>query len=148
MRQMCTAEFEACAAGMTLQTCVRASLQVVEAQCAQLRALNTNARYLSIAQAQYTRALLATFPPALSKLLLCNSGSEANDLALQIARAAQPTALHIAVIAGAYHGHVSSMLECSPYKFWGPLGPGRPAHVHVLPLPDTYRCVPSSPKHA
>jgi ethanolamine-phosphate phospho-lyase len=115
-------------------------MKVVEAQCAQLRTLNTNARYLSSAQARYTRTLLATFPAALNKLLLCNSGSEANDLALQMARAARPEATHIAVMEGAYHGHVSSMLECSPYKFWGPKGRGRPAHVHVLPLPDAYRC--------
>jgi Aminotransferase class-III len=115
-------------------------LQVAEAQCLQLRTLNTNARYLSAVLAQYTTKLLSTFPSHLSKLLLCNSGSEANDLALQLARAARPEASHIAVIEGAYHGHVSSMMDCSPYKFWGPQGLGRPSHVHVLPLPDQYRC--------
>lgn len=122
------------------------ALQVVEAQCQQLRTLNTNARYLSATQAQYTRALLATFPPQLCKLLFCNSGSEANDVALQIARAAAPEARHVAVMEGAYHGHVASMLELSPYKFWGPQKHGlranmrRPPHVHVLPLPDVARC--------
>lgn len=87
---------------------------------------------------------------------LVNSGSEANDLALRIAAAAAaarrgagvsnvassctPPRDHVAVMAGAYHGHLSSLIPLSPYKFWGPGGSGREPWVHVLPLPDTYRC--------
>ncbi len=67
------------------------------------------------------------------------SGSEANDLALRIARAATGGATHIAVLDGAYHGHVASLIDCSPYKFNNPGGQGRPPHVHVLPMPDVYR---------
>lgn len=130
---------EPCA--IRLNTDTACATQVVEAQCKQLQSLNTNARYLSTMHAQYTDALLATLPPQLDRCLLCNSGSEANDLALQIALAARPGAQHIAVLEGAYHGHVATMMQCSPYKFWGPHGNGRPAHVHVLPLPDSYRCV-------
>ena len=72
-------------------------------------------------------------------LYLCNSGSEANDLALRIALAACPGATHVAVMAGAYHGHLQTLIEISPYKFWGRGGQGRPTHVHVLPCPDVYR---------
>ena len=68
-----------------------------------------------------------------------NSGSECNDLALRIARAVRPEATHVAVMDGAYHGHVSSVIDLSPYKFLGPGGAGRPPYVHVLPCPDTYR---------
>lgn len=67
------------------------------------------------------------------------SGSEANDLALRIARAATGGATHVAVIDGAYHGHVGSLIDISPYKFNNPGGAGRPSHVHVLPTPDVYR---------
>jgi 4-aminobutyrate aminotransferase-like enzyme len=102
--------------------------------------LNTNSRYLSITHAEYTEALLATFPPYLNKCFLCNSGSEANDLALQIAVAMRPEAHGVAVMEGAYHGHITSMMLISPYKFWGPQGGSKGEHVHVLPLPDSYRC--------
>ena len=67
------------------------------------------------------------------------SGSEANDLALRIARAATGGATHVAVIDGAYHGHVGSLIDISPYKFNNPGGAGRPSHVHILPTPDVFR---------
>jgi ethanolamine-phosphate phospho-lyase len=117
-------------------------MQVVEAQCTQLQLLNTNARYLSTIYSKYSTKLLATLPACLERFIVCNSGSEANDLALQIARSAHPKAQHVAVMEGAYHGHVSCMMQCSPYKFWGPNGGGRPEHVHVLPFPDSYRHAP------
>lgn len=44
-------------------------------------------------------------------------------------------------MAGAYHGHLSSLIPLSPYKFWGPGGEGKPDWVHVMPHPDTYRQV-------
>lgn len=81
-------------------------------------------------------------------LYMVNSGSEANDLALRIACAASLAArgpaaseasCHVAVMASAYHGHTSVLIDLSPYKFWGPGGAGRKAHVHVLPLPDPLR---------
>jgi hypothetical protein len=50
-------------------------------------------------------------------IYLANSGSEANDLALRVARAAaaaaapgRPAATHVAVMGGAYHGHVTSTM--------------------------------------
>ena len=114
-------------------------MQVVAAQTEQLSLLNTNSRYLSSLHAEYTAELLKTFPDSLTRCIFCNSGSEANDLALQVATASRPDAPGVAVVEGGYHGHISSMLQCSPYKFWGPRGPGRPAHVHVLRQPDSYR---------
>ena len=43
------------------------------------------------------------------------------------------------VMASAYHGHTSSLIDLSPYKHGGPGGGGAPDWVHVSPLPDTYR---------
>lgn len=122
----------------------RERVQVVKAQKRQLDLVNTNSRYLAEVHTQYLVALTSKFPDPLKRIYLVNSGSEANDLALQIAMAARPGAAHIACMGGAYHGHVSSMMHISPYKFWGPRGAGGPPqHVHVLPLPDMYRCVPT-----
>ena len=69
-----------------------------------------------------------------------NSGSEANDLALRIASCAASGATHVAIMAGAYHGHTKAIIDLSPYKYDGPGGEGQQPHVHVLPCPDPYRC--------
>ena len=39
----------------------------------------------------------------------------------------------------AYHGHTTSTVNISPYKFDGKGGKGKPSWVHVVPCPDTYR---------
>jgi len=71
-----------------------------------------------------------------------NSGSEANDLALRIAHCAAPGADHVAIMAGAYHGHTKAIIDLSPYKYDGPGGEGQQPHIHVLPCPDPYRWAP------
>ncbi len=53
----------------------------------QAAVLNTNTRYLHPALVTYARRLAATLPDPLSVVFLTNSGSEANDLALRLARA-------------------------------------------------------------
>ena len=39
----------------------------------------------------------------------------------------------------AYHGHVVSLIDISPYKFDKPGGDGCPPTTHVVPPPDIYR---------
>lgn len=68
-----------------------------------------------------------------------NSGSEANDLALRLAHTLRPDATHVVVMGGAYHGHLTSLIPLSSYKFWGPGGGGKEPWVHVMPCPDPYR---------
>lgn len=41
--------------------------------------------------------------------------------------------------SSAYHGHLSSIMDISPYKFNQPGGDPKPDHVHVVACPDTYR---------
>ncbi|GAX77014.1 hypothetical protein CEUSTIGMA_g4461.t1 [Chlamydomonas eustigma] len=113
--------------------------EVTAAVCEQLQTLNTNSRYLHPNLTMYIKELLQTLPPALETLYFGNSGSEANDLALRVALEARPGATHVAVLAGAYHGHVESLIGFSPYKFWGKGGRGKPKNVHVMPCPDPYR---------
>ena len=84
---------------------------------------------------------------ALQVAFMVCSGSEANDLALRIARENAPGQYHVAVMDGAYHGHTTACIDLSPYKFAGPGGAGMPKYVHVLPCPDVYRWVRSLDEH-
>jgi len=104
----------------------------------QMALLNTNTRYLHEELAEYIERLTATLPERLSVAFLVCSGSEANDLALRLARA-HTKGSQLLVLDSAYHGNTSSLVEISPYKFNGKGGAGRPAHVQVMPLPDVYR---------
>jgi 4-aminobutyrate aminotransferase-like enzyme/Ser/Thr protein kinase RdoA (MazF antagonist) len=112
--------------------------RVAAAAAAQQAMLSTNTRYLHEAVVEYAERLAATLPDPLSVCFFVNSGSEANDLALRIARA-HTGARDSVVLDHAYHGNLTSLVEVSPYKFDGPGGAGRPAGTHVVPLPDPYR---------
>ncbi len=112
--------------------------RVVAAGQAQMARLNTNTRYLHDNIVEYALRLTATLPQPLSVLFLTNSGTEANDLALRLARTHTGRRGAI-VVDHAYHGHSPSMVELSPYKFEGRGGEGRAPHVSVVPMPDSYR---------
>jgi 4-aminobutyrate aminotransferase-like enzyme len=112
--------------------------RVNQAIVRQMALLNTNTRYLHEQLAEYIERLAATLPPPLSVVYLVCSGSEANELALRLARA-HTGRDRIFVLDAAYHGNTSAMVELSPYKFNGRGGRGKPAHVEVMPLPDIYR---------
>ncbi|KAF4694247.1 hypothetical protein FOZ60_008728 [Perkinsus olseni] len=75
----------------------------------------TNTRYLHPVRQQLAKELLSTFPAPLTKVFLVNSGSEANDLALRLARAYTKKTKTIAVERG-YHGTTSLTISVSPYK--------------------------------
>ena len=112
--------------------------RVVEAIAAQAAELNTNTRYLHENILLYGERLCATLPDSLDTCFFVNSGSEANELALRLARAATG-ANDVLVMDGAYHGNTSNCVAMSPYKFNGPGGSGQPDWVHVAPMPDRYR---------
>ena len=48
--------------------------------------LNTHTRYLHETVLDYAERLLATFPPRFGHVMFTCTGSEANDLALRVAR--------------------------------------------------------------
>jgi 4-aminobutyrate aminotransferase-like enzyme len=112
--------------------------RVVEALRRQAGILNTNTRYLHEGLVGYAERLLATLPEPFTRCWFVNSGSEANDLALRIARA-HTRRRDVMVLEGAYHGHTTAMIELSPYKYRGPGGEGPADHVHEVPLPTPYR---------
>ena len=111
---------------------------VVRAAQRQMAVLNTNTRYLHENLARYAERLCATLPDPLNVCYFVCSGSEANELALRLARA-HTKRKDIIVVDGGYHGNTSSLVEISSYKFDGPGGKGAPDYVHKVAMPDTYR---------
>ncbi|XP_056156481.1 ethanolamine-phosphate phospho-lyase isoform X2 [Lampris incognitus] len=112
--------------------------EVVKAGAQQMELLNTNSRFLHDNLVRYAQRLQATLPEKLSVCYFVNSGSEANDLALRLAR--QYTGhKDIVTLDNAYHGHVSSLIDISPYKFHQLSDMARKQSVHVAPSPDIYR---------
>ena len=112
--------------------------RVVLAAQAQLALLNTNTRYLHDNVNRYAEQLTRSFPEPLRVCFFVNSGSEANELALRVARA-HTGREDIIVLEHAYHGHTNTLTDISPYKFDGPGGRGKRPWVHVAPLADDYR---------
>ncbi len=112
--------------------------RVTAALADQAFVLNTNTRYLHPALVTYARRLAATLPDPLSVVFLTNSGSEANDLALRLARA-HTGRRDVLALEWAYHGNLSSLIDISQYKFDRPGGTGCPAHVRLCKVADPYR---------
>jgi 4-aminobutyrate aminotransferase-like enzyme len=106
--------------------------KVVAALTKQIAELNLHSRYLSDIVQDYGEKLLATFPTELSNVVMACTGSEANDLALRIARKASGGTGFV-VTETAYHGNTSAVTEVSPssYKTGAP-----PAYIRAIPAPD------------
>ncbi|XP_032996071.1 5-phosphohydroxy-L-lysine phospho-lyase isoform X1 [Lacerta agilis] len=158
--------------------------EVIRAAHQQNLALNTNSRYLHDNLVDYAQRLSNTLPKKLCTFYFLNSGSEANDLALRLARQytkhedilvvdqrlraryvrfpgnlPSKSSLDLLLFlsqkyirflksifwapgcmlstSSAYHGHLTSLIDISPYKFRNL--EGQKEWVHVAPLPDTYR---------
>jgi 4-aminobutyrate aminotransferase-like enzyme len=105
---------------------------VAEAVSRQVATVNTNTRYVQESLVAYAERLLATFPEGLSRLSLACSGSEANDLAVRVAKF-HTGGTGIIVTRWAYHGITSEVASFSPT-----LGAGSPPgpNVRVIDPPD------------
>ena len=112
--------------------------RVVRAGQEQMGVLNTNTRYLNDRINDYASRLTGTLPESLCVSFFVNSGSEANELALRLARA-HTKARDLIVLDHAYHGNTTTLIDISPYKHKGPGGSGPPSWVHSVPQPDVYR---------
>jgi 4-aminobutyrate aminotransferase-like enzyme len=112
---------------------------VANAVFEQMSRLNTNSRYLQDVHVDYAERMLARLPPSLTKIVFVNSGSEANEIAIRLARAASG-ARDIIVMDHGYHGNTTGAMDISPYKFHHPKGAGfAPDWVKIAPQPDLYR---------
>jgi 4-aminobutyrate aminotransferase-like enzyme/Ser/Thr protein kinase RdoA (MazF antagonist) len=113
---------------------------VVDAVCSQLATLNTNSRYLQEAPVELAERLLSTLPARFDRVLLVNSGSEANDLAWRIARHATGARGGIAT-SWAYHGVTEATFAFSP-EGWGDTPP--PPHIRLVEPPPAAPTVVAS----
>ncbi len=112
--------------------------RVTAAATRQQQKLNTNSRFVYPQIASYTEKLVATLPDPLEVVFLVCTGSEANDLALRIAR--QVTGRqHVVNIDGAYHGNTGWATGISPNRYKGQGGQGAPPTTHEVTIPDRYR---------
>jgi len=113
---------------------------VVKAAQRQMALLNTNTRYLHEYIVKYAKQLTDKMPDPLKICFFVNSGSEANELALRLAKIHTKQNDFI-VLENAYHGHTTSLIDISPYKFDGPGGAGSRPYIHKVTMPDLYRGV-------
>ncbi len=95
---------------------------VVEALARQARTLNTHTRYLAEQPLQLAEELLASLLQEPGRVIFTCTGSEANDLALRIAKAVTGARGFI-ITDFAYHGATDLMAGLSP-EDGNPLGPG------------------------
>lgn len=112
--------------------------KVVEAISGQLGILNTHTRYLHDGVVTYAERLMATMPDGLGHVMFTCTGSEANDLALRIARS-HTRRQGVIVTSNAYHGLTESVAELSPS-----LGDfvDRGPRVQLIPAPDPHNVPP------
>ena len=109
--------------------------RIVEAISRQAAQLSTHTRYLDEATVRYSEELLASFPDDLDNIMYTCTGSEANDLALRIAKSTTGGD-GVIVTTEAYHGITTETAAISPslggtasVETW----------VRIVPAPDTYR---------
>ena len=114
------------------------NFHVVKAGQNQMALLNTNSRYLHQKINTLASQILKTLPKELKFVHFVNSGSEANELAIRMAKAATGQC-DIIVSEVGYHGNTNTCVDISSYKFDGKGGKGKPDHVHVIPLADSFR---------
>ncbi len=109
--------------------------RVVAALGRQAAALNTHTRYLDENVVAYAERLTALFDPKLSMAMFCCTGSEANELALRIARDCSG-GMGIIATDWAYHGNTAAVMQVSslftPPDKRGPF-------VRTVPVMDPYR---------
>jgi 4-aminobutyrate aminotransferase-like enzyme/Ser/Thr protein kinase RdoA (MazF antagonist) len=108
--------------------------EVASAIASQSRTLNTNTRYLHENIIELSERLAATMPGDLSVCMFVCTGSEANDLALQIARANSANQGCI-VSSNAYHGNTTAVFQMSPEEY---PPERRESWIETVPGPDVY----------
>ncbi len=99
--------------------------------------LNTNTRYLYDSLNSYSTELLKKFPAQLNKIFFVNSGSEASDLAIRMAKY-HSCKKKIMVMEHGYHGHTNTGIQISAYKYQATAGVGQSTETIETPLPKVF----------
>jgi 4-aminobutyrate aminotransferase-like enzyme/Ser/Thr protein kinase RdoA (MazF antagonist) len=117
---------------------------VVSALSSQAATLNSHTRYLHQTVVDYAERLLKMFPAELDKVMFGCTGSEANELALRLARAFTGNE-GVIVSEYAYHGNTTAIAQLSPsYASPDP----QAKWVETIPPPNAYRCPTGSDDEA
>jgi 4-aminobutyrate aminotransferase-like enzyme/Ser/Thr protein kinase RdoA (MazF antagonist) len=109
-----------------------ANAHITTAIARQASAINVNTRYICDIVADYAARLTAELPEHLNACFFVNSGSEANDVAMQMAKFATGHTGAL-IMEDAYHGMTETTMHLSPEIF------EPPDHVECLQAPDMYR---------
>ena len=109
--------------------------KVVEALCKQAALLNTHTRYLHENILDYAERLLGKFDDSLERLALACTGSEANELALRIARFNTGGEGFICTNA-TYHGNTAAVSQLN--SIFEPFE-GYSDAIRMVSWPDSYR---------
>ncbi len=105
----------------------------------QLRLLNTNSRFLYESMVELAERIAELLPDPLDSVFFVNSGSEANDLALRLARTFTGREDVIAT-SGAYHGWTTATYDISTSPVDNPAAAlAAPPGLRVVPQANTYR---------
>lgn len=109
--------------------------RVVDALCKQAGTLNTHTRYLDEHILDYAERLLGKFDASLDRLALACTGSEANELALRMAKLNTGGEGFICTNA-TYHGNTAAVAQLNsifePFEGYG-------EHIRMVNWPDSYR---------
>ncbi|MDE4134367.1 aminotransferase class III-fold pyridoxal phosphate-dependent enzyme [Phaeobacter sp. QD34_3] len=104
----------------------------------QLKRMNSNTRYLHPAQVAFAEKILSKLPAPFEVCFFVNSGTEANELALRLARAHSGAKGMVTPDHG-YHGNTTGAVDISAYKFNAPGGVGPSDWVELVEVADDYR---------
>lgn len=110
---------------------------VVGAGQDQMSKLTTAYGFLTDLQVEYAKRIVELLPENLCVCYFLNSGSEANDLALRLARSYTKNN-DIIVVENSYHGNTDNLIKISPSRLQRHNLP-KEDWVHIVPVPDTYR---------
>ncbi|HYX80435.1 MAG TPA: aminotransferase class III-fold pyridoxal phosphate-dependent enzyme, partial [Actinomycetota bacterium] len=106
-----------------------------------------NERLTNPAQERLARELVQVAPEGFTRVRFVTSGADANEMAVQIARAyhverGELERWQVISPAQAYHGPTMETLALTGRPgLWGPFGPYLPGHLHIPP--STWRFDPS-----
>lgn len=105
----------------------------------QLRLINTNSRFNYETMVNLAEQISALLPGSLDTVFLVSTGSEANEVALRLVRAATE-AKDIVAVKSAYHGWTTATDEISTSIADNPAAvANRPEWIHVIDSPNPYR---------
>jgi alanine-glyoxylate transaminase / (R)-3-amino-2-methylpropionate-pyruvate transaminase len=125
-------------AGIVTVSCGHCHPKITERMVEQIgRIQHTTTIYLNPLLGEYARRLAAKLPGELDVIYFVNSGSEANDLALTMARLSTGN-YDVLALRNAYHGASPTAMGLTSHHTWKyPLPQGQ--GVHHVPCPDPYR---------